>query len=79
MLSPNTQGLASQNDVIPTLSALINTRSDNIESMVSANPLKIEGLKKTIDFVCKEVKVIKGKVSTVEKKAVNEEKRVDTC
>ena len=47
--------------------------------MVSANALKIEGLKKTIDFVCEEVKDIKGKVSTLEKKSVNEEKRVDAC
>ena len=67
------------NDIIASLSALINTRSDNIESMVSANALKIEGLKKTIDFVSAEIKDVKNKVSTLEKKMAKEEKRVDTC
>lgn len=67
------------NDIIASLSALINTRSDNIESMVSTNALKIEGLKKTIDFVCAEIKEVKSKVCTLEKKMAKEEKRVDTC
>lgn len=67
------------NDIIASLSALINTRSDNIESMVSANALKIEGLKKTIDFVCAEIKDVKSKVCTLEVKMAKEEKRVDTC
>lgn len=35
---------ANSNDIIVSLSALINTRSENIESMVSANALKIDGL-----------------------------------
>lgn len=67
------------NDIIASLSALINTRSDNIESMVSANALKIEGLKKTIDFVCAEIKEVKSKVCTLEVKMAKEEKRVDAC
>ncbi len=62
-----------------SLSALINTRSDNIESMVSTNALKIEGLKKTVGFVCEEIKEVKGKVCTLEKKAAKEAGRVDTC
>lgn len=49
------------NDIIASLSAPINTLSDNIESMVSANALKIEGLKKTIDFECAEIKEVKSK------------------
>lgn len=69
----------NSNDIIASLSALINTRSDNIESMVSANALKIKGLKKTIDFVCAEIKDVKNKVCTLEKKMAKEEKRVDTC
>lgn len=34
--------------------------------MVS-NALKIEGLKKTTDFVCAEIKDVKGEVCTLEK------------
>lgn len=63
------------NEIISRLSALINTRSDNIESMVrenlnmvKENTLQIEGLKKTIDFVCVEMKDMKGKVCDLEKK-----------
>lgn len=48
------------NNIVASLPALINTRSDNIESMVSANALKIEGLKKTINFVCAEIKDVKN-------------------
>lgn len=55
----------NSNDIIASLSALINMRSDNIESMVSTNALKIEGLKKTIDFVCAEMKDVKSKVCTL--------------
>lgn len=38
---------ANANEIISSLSALINTRSDNLESMARENALKIEGLKKT--------------------------------
>lgn len=74
------------NEIISRLSALINTRSDNIESMVrensnmvKENTLQIEGLKKTIDFVCAEMKDMKGKVCDLEKKVTKEEGRVDNC
>ena len=56
------------NNIMASLSAQTNTRSDSIESTVSANALKIEGLKKTIDFVCAEIKDVK-----------NKEKQADTC
>lgn len=69
----------NSNDIIVSLSALINTRSDNIESMVSANALKIEGLEKTVDFACAEIKDMKGKMCLLEKRVAKEEKRVDTC
>ena len=59
-------------DIVASLSALINTRSDNIEKMVSANAMKIEGLKKTVDFACAEIKDMKGKVSILEKRASHE-------
>ncbi len=52
--------------VIATLSQLINTCSDTIEKMVSENALKIEGLKKTVDFVCSEINDIKDKVNHFE-------------
>ncbi|CAI5669786.1 unnamed protein product [Oreochromis niloticus] len=68
------------NQIISRLSALINTRSDNIESMVrensnmvKENTLQIEGLKKTIDFVCAEMKDMKGKVCDLEKKEAEKE------
>lgn len=37
-------------------------------NMVRDNTIKIEGLKKTIDFVCAEMKDMKGKVCDLEKK-----------
>ncbi|MEQ2278196.1 hypothetical protein XENORESO_013937 [Xenotaenia resolanae] len=40
------------NEIISSVSVLINSRSDNLEIMVKENTLKIEGLKKTIDFIC---------------------------
>ncbi|KAK5623142.1 hypothetical protein CRENBAI_019132 [Crenichthys baileyi] len=54
-------------------------RSDNPEIMVKENMLKIEGLKKTIDFICAEMKDVKGEVSDLEKKVTREEGRVDNC
>lgn len=58
------------------LSQLINTRSDTIEKMVSENALKIEGLKKTVDFVCAELNDIKGKVSHFKTRLTTEEKKL---
>ncbi len=66
-------------DIVASLSALINTRSDNIEKMVGANAMKIEGLKKTVDFAYAEIKDMKGKVSMPEKRASHEERRVNDC
>ncbi len=65
--------------VIATLSQLINTRSDTIEKMVSENALKIEGLKKTVDFVCSEINVIKDKVNHFETRLNDEEKKMGFC
>ncbi len=69
----------NSSDIVASLSALINTRSDNIEKMVSANAMKIEGLKKTIDFACAEIKDMKGRVSALEKRVSHEEKSVNDC
>lgn len=69
----------NSSDIVTSLSALINARSDSIEKMVGDNAMKIEGLKKTIDFACAEIKDMKVKISTIEKQASCEEKRVNVC
>lgn len=45
-----TKYISQSHDVINTLSQLINEQSDVIEWIVGDNSLKIEGLKKSIDF-----------------------------
>ncbi|XP_016315473.1 uncharacterized protein LOC107668194, partial [Sinocyclocheilus anshuiensis] len=78
---PSKKGKADDDSssVVSTLSNLINTRSDTIEKMVSENALKIEGLKKTVDFVCAELNDIKGKVSHVATRLNVEEKKMVFC
>lgn len=68
---------SATNEIISSLSALINARSDNLESMVQENTLKIEGLKKTIDFLGAEMNDVKMKVNDLEKRVTREEGRVD--
>ncbi len=65
--------------LISTLSQLIINRSDTIEKMVSENGIKIEGLKKTVDFVCTEINDIKGKVNHFEMRLNTEEKKMGFC
>lgn len=62
---PLKKGKAEDNAVVSTLSQLINSRSDALEKMVGDNALKIEGLKKTVDFVCAELNEIKGKAGHI--------------
>lgn len=79
---PPKKGKADDDDsssVVSTLSNLINNRSDTIEKMVSENALKIEGLKKTVDFVCAELNDIKSKVSHAETRLNAEEKKMVFC
>jgi len=64
--------------VISTLSSLINSRSDVLEGMISANALKIEGLKKTVDFVCAEVQDLKNNVKDVDTRLKAQERLTDT-
>lgn len=59
-------------DVVASLSKLINERADSLA-------LQIEGLKKTIDFACEEIKEVKGKVRTMETKVARGEERIDAC
>ncbi|MEQ2166525.1 hypothetical protein GOODEAATRI_029253, partial [Goodea atripinnis] len=70
---------SATNEIIFGLSALINSRSDNLEIMVKENKLKFEGLKKTIGFICAEMRDVTGKVSDLEKEVAREEGRVDNC
>lgn len=50
----------------------MNTRSGNIEGMVKENSLQTEGLKKTTDYICSEIKNVKGKVCDLEDKVRRE-------
>ncbi|XP_016326318.1 uncharacterized protein LOC107676300 [Sinocyclocheilus anshuiensis] len=73
--SPNEQ---ADSAIISTLSSLINTRSDALEGMISANALKIEGLKKTVDFVCAEVQDLKKNVKDVDSRLKDQERLTGT-
>lgn len=59
---------STTNEIISSLSVLKNTRSDNLKGTVKENLLKIEGLKKTVDYTCAEIKDVKGKVCDLEKR-----------
>ncbi|KAA0703718.1 hypothetical protein E1301_Tti000635 [Triplophysa tibetana] len=76
---PSKKGKAEDDVVVSTLSQLINSRSDALEKMVGDNALKIEGLKKTVDFVCAELNDIKGKVGHIEDRLNTEEKKMELC
>lgn len=76
-------GPARDNVIINTLSKLTNERADSIEMLVSANSkkidensLKIEGLKKTLDFACNEIKDTQNAVANVKSRLKNEEIKV---
>lgn len=65
--------LSQDNAVISTLSKLINERADNIEKLVSVNSkkidentMKIEGIKKTLDFACSEIRDTQKKMMNVD-------------
>lgn len=64
----------SGEDIISTLSALINNRADGVEKLINNNTMKLEGLKKTVDFVCSEVQDLNKKMSDAEK-CIDEEKQ----
>lgn len=64
----------SGDNIISTLSDLINNRADGMEKLINNNAMRIEGLKKTVDFVCAEVKDLKIKMTNAEK-CIDEEKR----
>ncbi|KAI9999571.1 hypothetical protein NQD34_018393 [Periophthalmus magnuspinnatus] len=57
-------------DVIGVLSNLINTRFDDLEKLISANTMKIEGLKKSVDFAYDQIKDIKQRVDVIENSTI---------
>lgn len=50
-----------------------------MEKLIAENNLKTEGLKKTTDFVCAEVKDVKQKTHHLEKRVANGEQRLDAA
>ncbi|KAG1934307.1 hypothetical protein F2P79_019917 [Pimephales promelas] len=76
LLRDDCAGSTSNSDIVDTLSTLINARSDAIEKMVGENTMKIEGLKMTIDFACREIKDVKKRVENMEKCVKKEEEEV---
>lgn len=65
--------------MLSSISSLINERSDSLEKLVSNNAMKIEGLKKTVDFVSAEVKDMKVKVDHLASRLQLGEQRIETC
>lgn len=65
--------------MLSSISSLIDERSDSLENLVSNNAMKIEGLKKTVDFVSAEVKDMKVKVDHLASRLQLGEHRIETC
>ena len=74
---PTAQKKTTDLDIVATLSVLINSRSDAIEEMVRSNTLVIEGLKKTVEFACAEIKEVKGRVHVIEKRMEKVEQKTN--
>ncbi|XDV39627.1 hypothetical protein PO909_008834 [Leuciscus waleckii] len=66
-------------DIVQRFSVIFNTRIDslekNVERMISNNTLKIEGLKKTVDFACAEIREVKSKVTHIDDRVNVAEKK----
>ena len=67
-------------DIVQKISNVLNTRLDslekNMEKLISDNTLKIEGLKQTVDFTCAEIREVKGKLTQVDARACETEKKM---
>lgn len=65
--------------IVQRISVIFNTRIDSleksVEKMISNNTLKIEGLKKTVDFACAEISEVKGKVTHIDNRVSVAEKK----
>ncbi|XP_056121133.1 uncharacterized protein LOC130099452 [Rhinichthys klamathensis goyatoka] len=76
---PTSAAVRESSDIVLQLSQLINSRSDALEKLVSDNTLRIEGLKKTIDFASAEIKDIKEKSAVLEKRIANNDARLGSA
>lgn len=83
LYNPEQCSTSPDNAIISTLSKLINERADSLEKLVSenskkidGNTLKIEGLKKTLDFACSEIKDTQKKMLNVDARLKEEERKV---
>lgn len=69
-LKPQRSGDLDSDGIVQRISVIFNTRIDSleksVEKMISNNTLKIEGLKKTVDFACAEIREVKGKVTHID-------------
>jgi len=78
MKSQRSVGLDGE-DIVQRISVIFNTRIDSLEKsmekMISNNTLKIEGLKKTVDFACAEIREVKGKVTHIDDRVNMAEKK----
>lgn len=67
-------------DIVQKISLILNTRLDSLENkvekLISDNTLKIEGLKKSIDFAFGEIREIKENVKQVDVRVSEAEKKV---
>ncbi|KAJ0057693.1 hypothetical protein NL108_011915 [Boleophthalmus pectinirostris] len=60
------RGYGGDQDVTGILSNLINTRFDDLEKLINANTVSIEGLKKSVDFAFDQIKDVKQRVDVIE-------------
>ncbi|KAI2647386.1 Glutamate--cysteine ligase [Labeo rohita] len=65
--------------ILSSISSLINQCSDSLKKLVTSNAMKIEGLKKTVDFVSAEVKDVKVKVDNLTSGLQLGEQQIETC
>lgn len=66
----------ADNDIVATLSVLINARSDELKTLVQNNTVQITSLRGEMEAVCKQVNEVKGKVSQLEHTLGEEKKQV---
>ena len=68
--------LEMQNNIIMLLTAKIDERANGLEVMVRENTMKIEAIKKSVDFIFGEVKTLKSDMKKVEVICQENEKKV---
>jgi hypothetical protein len=68
--------LEMQNNIVILLTAKIDVRANGLEDMVGVNTMKIETMKKSIDFILGEVKTLKSDMKKVEVVCQENERKV---